>query len=113
MSQDEPTYICITQRDEDTDAEWSAKSRNSPLLAEADTLEELRAKLPGLVRELGRDPANMHIVTFRFSTPDDPMYSEGPQSYSPHWARPFRPSKVAKQPDEQPPQQKPPTKKDR
>jgi hypothetical protein len=53
------------------------------------------------------------MAIFRDAKPDDPMYSEGPQSYNPHWARPFRPSKVAKQPDEQQPEQEPPTKEDR
>ena len=28
------------------------------------------------------------MATCRDSKPNDPMYSEGPQSYSPHWARP-------------------------
>jgi hypothetical protein len=32
------------------------------------------------------------MVTFRDSKPDDPMYREGPRSYSPHWGRPFRPN---------------------
>jgi hypothetical protein len=45
------------------------------------------------------------MAIFRLSTPDDPMYREGPQSYSPHWVRPFRP--VAKQPDEQQPDETP------
>jgi hypothetical protein len=29
----------------------------------------------------------MAKVTFKDAEPSDPMYSEGPQSYSPHWAR--------------------------
>jgi hypothetical protein len=29
--------------------------------------------------------------TLRLSKPNDPMYSEGPQSYSPHWGRAFLP----------------------
>jgi hypothetical protein len=32
------------------------------------------------------------MAIFRDSTPDSPMYREGPQSYAPHWARPFRPN---------------------
>jgi hypothetical protein len=32
------------------------------------------------------------MAIFRDSTPDSPMYREAPQSYSPHWARPFRPT---------------------
>jgi hypothetical protein len=40
------------------------------------------------------------------SKPSDPMYSEGPQSYSPHWAREFRPKK-----SDEPPKL-PPTKDD-
>ena len=31
------------------------------------------------------------MAIFRDAKPDDPMYREGPQSYSPHWARKFRP----------------------
>jgi hypothetical protein len=30
------------------------------------------------------------MAIFRLATPDDPMFSEGPQSYSPHWARPAK-----------------------
>jgi hypothetical protein len=43
-------------------------------------------------------------ITFRDYAPDDPFYSEGPQSYSPHWAKtllkPKQPSppKPAEQP---------------
>jgi hypothetical protein len=29
------------------------------------------------------------MATCRLSKPNDPMYGEGPQSYSPHWARQF------------------------
>jgi hypothetical protein len=29
-------------------------------------------------------------ITFRDYGPDDPFYSEGPRSYSPHWARTLR-----------------------
>jgi hypothetical protein len=31
------------------------------------------------------------MAIFRDATPDSPMYREGPRSYSPHWARAFRP----------------------
>ncbi len=31
----------------------------------------------------------MGKVTWRDAEPDDPMFKEGPQSYSPHWARTF------------------------
>jgi hypothetical protein len=31
----------------------------------------------------------MGKVTWKDSDPSDPMYSEGPQSYSPHWGRKF------------------------
>jgi hypothetical protein len=31
------------------------------------------------------------MAIFRDAKPDDPMYSEGPQSYNPHWARAFLP----------------------
>jgi hypothetical protein len=31
------------------------------------------------------------MVTFRDAGPNDPMYREGPRSYSPHWSRAFRP----------------------
>jgi Domain of unknown function (DUF1902) len=86
-----PFRISITQQDDGTDAEWSARHEDV-IVSEADTLEALRAKLPDVVRDLGGDPANFHVLTFRFSTPDDEMYREGPQGYNPHWARPFRPS---------------------
>ena len=33
------------------------------------------------------------MATFRDSDPSDPMYNEGPQSYSPHWGRAFLKSK--------------------
>src|SRR6516165_2279667 len=36
----------------------------------------------------------MAKITSRDSDPSDPMYSEGVQSYSPHWARVFLPSKT-------------------
>jgi hypothetical protein len=35
------------------------------------------------------------MAIFRDAEPDDPMYREGPQSYAPHWTRPFLPSKPA------------------
>jgi hypothetical protein len=35
------------------------------------------------------------MAIFRDSTPDSPMYREVPQSYSPHWARPFRPNRAS------------------
>jgi hypothetical protein len=31
----------------------------------------------------------MGKASWRDSDPSDPMYSEGPQSYSPHWGRKF------------------------
>lgn len=34
------------------------------------------------------------MATLRDSKPPDPMYSEGPQSYSPHWGRTFLASKI-------------------
>jgi hypothetical protein len=41
--------------------------------------------------------------TLRLSKPNDPMYSEGPQSYSPHWARPFVKPTAPKPPQTEPP----------
>ena len=35
----------------------------------------------------------MAKIISRLSEPSDPMYNEGPQRYSPHWARTFRGSK--------------------
>jgi len=32
----------------------------------------------------------MARITWKDSDPSDPMYSEGPRSYSPHWAQEFR-----------------------
>jgi hypothetical protein len=31
----------------------------------------------------------MGKVIWKDAEPDDPMFGEGPQSYSPHWARTF------------------------
>jgi hypothetical protein len=38
------------------------------------------------------------MAIFRLSKPNDTMYSEGPQSYSPHWLREFRPKKSEEPP---------------
>jgi hypothetical protein len=37
------------------------------------------------------------------SKPSDPMYSEGPQSYSPHWARSVARPAAPKLPEPEPP----------
>jgi len=37
----------------------------------------------------------MAKIIWKDSDPSDPMYSEGPRSYSPHWARGFQKSKTA------------------
>jgi hypothetical protein len=36
----------------------------------------------------------MAKIIWRDSDPSDPMYSEGPRSYSPHWAQEFRRPRV-------------------
>jgi hypothetical protein len=36
-------------------------------------------------------------ITFRDAKPSDPMYKEGPQSYSPHWGRALLKSKSVSQ----------------
>ena len=41
--------------------------------------------------------------TLRLSKPDDLMYREGPQSYSPHWARQFVKPAAPKPPETEPP----------
>jgi len=43
------------------------------------------------------------MAIFRDSTPDDPMYGEGPQRYSPHWARSVARSAAPKLPEPEPP----------
>jgi hypothetical protein len=82
MTSSEPLRISITQQDDDSTAEWSA-NLDGRIIAEDTTLEALRANLPGVVSALGGDPANFHVLTFRFATPDDPTFFEGPQSYNP------------------------------
>jgi hypothetical protein len=52
------------------------------------------------------------MATFRLSTPDDPMYSEGPQSYSPHRARQFVKPASPKPPETEPPKDDAPVKED-
>jgi hypothetical protein len=37
----------------------------------------------------------MPMAKCRLSTPDDPMYAEGPQTYNPHWSRSLPKSKPA------------------
>jgi hypothetical protein len=49
------------------------------------------AKSSSITAKIGHRP--MVKVIWRDSEPSDPMYSEGYQSYSPHWARAFRKSR--------------------
>ena len=45
----------------------------------------------------------MAKIIWKDSDPSDPMYSEGPRSYSPHWARGFQKSKTKPTPATKPP----------
>jgi hypothetical protein len=49
----------------------------------------------------------MPMAKCRLSTPDDPMYAEGPQSYAPHWTRSLPMSNKPEQPASSQQEQKP------
>ncbi len=50
----------------------------------------------------------MSKVTWRDAEPDDPMFKEEPQSYSPHWARTFlTPAKPSPSKKDKPQTEKP------
>jgi hypothetical protein len=65
----------------------------------------------GVLRRAAPHREGPMMGTLIDSKPSDPMYREGPQSYSPHWARPFakpaapKPPKDEASKDDAPPQQ--------
>ena len=57
--------------------------------SEEESLEEEAAETDG---------AKVPKIAFRDYAPSDPVYSEGPQSYSPHWTRGLKPIPATKPP---------------